>query len=307
MTMTPPSQQFVQRSRRPRRSVTWVLRISRVLALIYLLCLPALYLLQDILIFPGSFMPSMMTRFEPPPGSKPLSLTTSEGVIIGGLMLRAFDPSGKPVNNPRDYPTILYFYGNGSSVAQSKYELDLFRRCEANVLVADYPGYSMSSGKISERSCYETAEALWKLSQSSPDIDPSRVHAVGWSLGGAVAIDLSQRHRLRSVTAINTFTNLQAMGRHTFAFLPSRMLLRYRFDSIRKMPAIGSPVWLLHAEEDEIIPPEMSRTLARHARPGRVHFELVPYAHHNDVFLLGHDQIEHTIRRAIGTAGGENP
>src|ERR1044072_8700249 len=134
MTTTEPTQT------KPRRS--WPVRIARVLVATYLGLLLIVWFGQTWLIFPGSLRPA--EHVQPPAGSETLSLTLPDGTSISGLFIPVDGAAGPA-------PTVIYFYGNGSSVARSGYEVNLFRRCGANVLLADYPGYGLSEGSPSER------------------------------------------------------------------------------------------------------------------------------------------------------------
>jgi fermentation-respiration switch protein FrsA (DUF1100 family) len=51
------------------------------------------------------------------------------------------------------------------------------------------------------------------------------------------------------------------MGKRMFPLFPIKYLLRYKFDSIRKIGALTCPVLVTHSPDDEIIPFEMGRQL----------------------------------------------
>ena len=166
-----------------------------------------------------------------------------------------------PTDRPADYPTILYFYGNGQVAAWALYEVDIFRRCGANVLLADYPGYGLSTGTVTEQGCYQTGEALWTYATNSPEIDPHRLIAVGWSLGGAMAIDLAQRHPVQGLVTVSAFTRIKTVAQRQFWFVPAALMLKYDFPNDTKLPAITCPTLIIHGTSDELVPYSMSNDL----------------------------------------------
>jgi pimeloyl-ACP methyl ester carboxylesterase len=91
---------------------------------------------------------------------------------------------------------LLYFYGNGMSLETSSYEFARFRQLGFNVLIAEYPGYGMSSGQASESGCYEAANAAYHYLKAILHVHPAQIIVDGWSLGAAVAIDLASRKQL---------------------------------------------------------------------------------------------------------------
>ena len=111
----------------------------------------------------------------------------------------------------RSRPALVYFYGNAMCLAYAESEFDRFRRLGLNVLIPDYLGYGLSGGKASEIGCRETAETAYQalIRAASP---PSRIIAGGWSLGGAVAIDLASRRQVGGLIAFSTFTSTHDMA-----------------------------------------------------------------------------------------------
>jgi pimeloyl-ACP methyl ester carboxylesterase len=301
--MTEQTTDITKPAGKPPRHWTawWPIRIVRLLAIAYCAATVFLYLAQRRLIFPGSLAPAAVTRIVPPTGAEPLALKTTDGSPLAGLFVRAFDKYDKPVDDPREHSTILYFYGNGSSVSSSMFEIDLFRRCGANVLTVDYPGYGMSAGIPSEQGCYDAASALWEFAQRNPRINPDRLYSVGWSLGSAVAIDLAARRPVAGLVTLSAFTSMAAMAHYQYPIFPTDLLLEHHFYSARKLPLVHCPMLLYHGDIDSQIPPRMSQALAQSARPGQAHYEPVPGAGHNEIFPVGYYQIMKGLRPMLQT------
>ena len=177
-------------------------------------------------------------------------------------------------------------------------EFEAFRRLGANVLIPDYVGYGMSGGTPGESGCRETAEAALAHLQSSKDVDPGRIVVVGWSLGGAVALDLASRRPVAGVATCCTFTSMADMARRLVPFLPVSLLLRHRFDNVSKIARVGCPVLIGHGRLDRIMPFDMADRLAG-ASKGPTTRVTIDEADHNDFFQVGGDEIREALRRFI--------
>jgi fermentation-respiration switch protein FrsA (DUF1100 family) len=157
--------------------------------------------------------------------------------------------------------------------------------------VPDYVGYGMSAGKPSEKGCQATADTVYDYLVMTRKIDPGTIISAGWSLGGAVAIDLAARRQVGGLIAFSTFTSLVEMGRRVVPFVPVSLLLKHRFDSLRKIAMIDVPTLIGHGRRDTIVPFRMGETLAASAG-GPVATLWIDQAEHNNFFDVGHRQIE---------------
>ena len=131
---------------------------------------------------------------------------------------------------------MIYFYGNAMCLSYATADLDRFRRLGLNVLIPDYVGYGMSGGSPSEKGCQATADAAYDYLVSTRTVDPRQIIAAGWSLGGAVAIDLASRHAVGGLIAFCTFTSSKEMARTNFATgCPVSLFTGHRFESLNKI------------------------------------------------------------------------
>lgn len=189
-----------------------LLRIAAIPAAVYLLLLALLYFNQERLIFPGGEGRGRPeSRVRPPAGTELVSLTTASGKRVAALFGGPLSPDGRPRQGARARPAILLFYGNGTCLSEAVDTVQTARKLGFSVLCPDYVGFGQSSGSPSERGCRETADAALAHLRSRKDGDPGRVIAFDYSLGGAVAIDLAGRERLRGLVACNTFTSMSDM------------------------------------------------------------------------------------------------
>jgi pimeloyl-ACP methyl ester carboxylesterase len=277
----------------------WVVTLIRVPLLVYAGVVIIFFSLQARLIFPGSQTqgtPEAVVR--PPPGAELVALTTARGDRVVALFGKALTPDGSPRLDASACPTLLYFYGNAMCLRDASDEFTRFRRLGANVLIPEYVGYGMSGGQPGESGCRETAEAALAHLGSRRDVDRGRVVVAGWSLGGAVALDLAAGHPVAGVATFCTFTRMSDMSRRLFPFLPGSLLLRHRFENDSKIAQVGCPVLIGHGRGDQVIPFEMADRLAAAAK-GPVTRVTIEEADHNDFFESGGERVATPLRRFI--------
>lgn len=212
---------------------------------------------------------------------------------------------GRPDPSAAMRRTMIFFYGNAMCLNYSDSQLEQFRRLGLNVLIPEYVGYGMSSGRPSERGCQATALAAYDYLVDEREVTPGQIIAAGWSLGGAVAIDLASQREVSGLMAFSSFTSGVDMGRRMLPILPVSMLLRHRFDNIQKITKITCPTLIGHGRWDRLIPFAMGEALAKKAG-GPVTTLWIDRADHNDFFDVGGEQIDQAILKFVaGLAGSD--
>jgi pimeloyl-ACP methyl ester carboxylesterase len=151
------------------------------------------------------------------------------------------------------------------------------------------PSYGACSGKPTPGSIKDSikvvipaaANALnWTLAPSD-----SRLRFFGHSLGAAVSLEAAREFDIRRGVILTPFTSTMDMA-HEMTGLPVGFLVRQRFDNTKRLKEMAkrgdAEVFVIHGSEDEAIPVEMSRTLAKEA-PEVVRYTEVPRGRHNDL------------------------
>ncbi len=180
-----------------------------------------------------------------------LTLRTNDGVSIAAWYVPHVDPKG----------SVIFCHGNAGNMSDRLHSVKLLHGMGLNVVIFDYRGFGRSEGRPSEQGTYEDAEAAWRYLIETRGESPRRVILFGRSLGGAVAIELATRVEQTpssihptALVVESTFTSLVDIGRLHFPFLPVRLLLTYRYESIDKVPRITCPKLFFHGKDDTLIP-----------------------------------------------------
>jgi uncharacterized protein len=278
------------------RCPLFVLRVLLFLITILPEFLAVLYLLQNWMIFPGaSSQGSAAAVVHPRPGTELIMLATKRGERVAALYGPALLPDGRSHPQSTSRPALLYFYGNAMCLAYAQPELERFRRLGLNLLIPEYVGYGLSSGKPSELGCRDTAEAALEHLRAR-GFPACRIIAGGWSLGGAVAIDLASRQPVGGLIAFSTFTSTQEMGKTLFPIALPGWFYAHGFDSLSKLPKITCPMLLGHGRRDSLVPFPMFERLAAAAKAPSTKL-VIDQADHNDFYDIGGKRIDEAITK----------
>lgn len=190
-------------------------------------------------------------------------------------------------------PLVLYFGGNAEEVS---WMIEEAKEKTPGVgwLLTSYRGYGASEGAPSEKAIF--ADALRWYDHVAKTQRPSRVVAFGRSLGSGPAVYLASQRELASVILVSPYDSLVQVAKRYYPVLPVGVMLRHRFDSVSRAPAIRAPLLCLVATHDEVIPPAHSKRLFD-AWGGRRQWVDIVGAGHNG--MDGADGFWQSIRRFL--------
>lgn len=187
---------------------------------------------------------------------------------------------------PEGARTVVYLHGNGSDLFSIHPLAALFGAKGLGFAAVEYPGYGPAAGqRISQRAILEAAvEGLSHL--RAQGLTARRTVLVGESLGSSVAAHLAADGQLRDgsgegrLVLVSPFTSMVAMVQQVVRGFPA-VLVPDRWDTQALAARIDVPTLLVHGEQDEMVPPRMSASLAgvipdarRVTIPGRTHNDL---------------------------------
>ncbi len=202
------------------------------------------------------------------------TLETPGGIRIGMFHLPA-DPG---------MPTLLWSHGNAEDLG---YLADRFQRFHTRgygILAYDYPGYGISRGKPSEDGCYEACQTAWNHLTGQLNVPPKQIIIYGQSVGSGPSVWLASRQQTAGLMLVSPFISaFRAVTR--IPLFPGD-----RFDNIRRIQSISTPLLVVHGAQDQVIGQWNGRKLYQ-LHPGPKAFLNIPNAGHNDLYIVAGDQI----------------
>jgi fermentation-respiration switch protein FrsA (DUF1100 family) len=172
------------------------------------------------------------------------------------------------MENPAAQTWLLYLHGNSATIA-SRVNIERYTDLRAlglSILAPEYRGFAGLPGVPSERDVNADARAAFDYLTAALHVPPTRIVVYGWSLGSAVAVDLTANVDEAAVILEGAPSSLVGIGQRQYPLFPVRMLMRNPFESIAKVDRVHSPMLFLHSPGDEIVPYEEGRRLFERAR-----------------------------------------
>ncbi len=204
----------------------------------------------------------------------------------------------------RKAPVMLYLHGARWNVTGSAQRIRRMQELGFSVLAVDYRGFGKSDSTTpTESLAVEDARAAWEwLAARYPD-QPRYIF--GHSLGGAIGIALASSVTDEAGTIVEgTFTSIpDVFNSLKWGWLPLRGLITQRFDSLKKVAHIGSPLLVVHGEQDRLIKPELGRQLFDAAVMPKA-FVLVPGGSHHNTNSVGQAQYREALAQLFQLKGG---
>jgi uncharacterized protein len=140
-------------------------------------------------------------------------------------------------HHPRPRAVVLLCHGNSGNVTEWA---GVLRRLNSHhglaVMTFDYRGYGRSEGEPDEEGILQDARAARAWLARRTGVAGQDVVLMGRSLGGGVAIDLAAEDGARGLILESTFTSLPEVAAGQVAWLPFRLLMRNRLNSLKKIP-----------------------------------------------------------------------
>jgi alpha-beta hydrolase superfamily lysophospholipase len=222
------------------------------------------------------------------------STLASKTVKLHGLWLAA-DPA-----RAAKAPVLLYLHGARWNVTGSAPRIRRMQELGFSVLAVDYRGFGKSDAATpSETLALEDAHAAWRWLAAQHPKQPRYIF--GHSLGGAIAIELASQVDDEAGTLVEgTFTSIpDVVDTMKWGWLAPDSLITQRFEAVNKVAQIGSPLLVVHGEQDSLIKPELGRKLFEAAREPKA-FVLVPGGSHHNTNALGLAQYREALTQLFG-------
>ncbi len=210
------------------------------------------------------YRPTPLTRPDP----AAWGLSTARVVTIKSGSDRLFAWWVPPPNQRA--PVALIIHGRSANVSTRAPIVAKLSRDGFGVLLFDYRGYGLSTGRSNEASLVADSIAAYDWLRRS-GVQPSQIVVIGQSLGNAPAAQLSASRPVRALALISPFTSLPGAlaDRSHLDWLRHMPWPRNRFDVEASARRLQVPVLLVVSRDDGLVPYDNSRKVAASVRDAR--------------------------------------
>lgn len=173
-------------------------------------------------------------------------------------------------NNTEVAPLLIMFLGNAENSSNTlTYFIDTnkFKYFNNyNVMMIDYPGYGLSEGTTSDKTMFESAEKIYDYAYNLDYVDKENIVIMGYSIGTGVATYLSSIRDVKGLILLAPYDQALSLYNDNFNIFygPMKLLMRYKFESIKYAKDVKVSPLIITSYDDEIINYKFSHNLANY-------------------------------------------
>lgn len=256
-----------------------VITFIACLAGAYLVLVGILYLFQrNLLYLPSQHIGSPAASGVPEMAE--VTLKTADGLDLISWYRPAFS----------HHPTFVYFHGNGGNISYRAFRVRPYLDAGYGLLLVEYRGYGGNPGKPDEQGLYADGRAAMAF-LAAGGVAADKVVIYGESLGSGVAVQIAAERAQAGVPVAAVIleapmSSLTDVAAYHYPFVPVRWLLKDRFDSAAKIDEMAAPLFIIHGEDDRVVPVRFGRVLFDAAREPKEGW-WIPEGGHEDLHRFG--------------------
>ena len=146
------------------------------------------------------------------------------------------------------------FYKNPSN------KINKLAKYNQNILLISWRSYSGNQGTPSEQGLYDDAQSAinWL---NDKDILTEHIIIYGESLGTAVSLEVAQDKPFKGIILEAPFTSMIDAAKFHYPYLPVSLMLKDKYLSSEKIKNVKSPIFIMHAKGDDIVPFSMGEKM----------------------------------------------
>lgn len=189
----------------------------------------------------------------------------------------------------------IFSHGNKATIYRTNnYLVKMALELNVGIFTYDYSGYGLSSGKCSEKKCYENLSNLINYILSLK-INKKNLILVGRSLGTGITIDFvsKQKNWMNPIILISPYKSILHVAFDKIIynckylkFLKQSNLPFDRFKTMNKIKNLNCPIKFVHGSQDFYIPLSHSKELYEHTRNKLFGIYFVENANHTNIMIL---------------------
>ena len=225
-----------------------ILKISKILAITYIVLCTLLFLIQEKMIFFPAKLDSNY-QFDFNQTFEELYIETEDNVLLNGVLFRADTSKG----------LIFYLHGNAGSLKSWGKIAKTYTSHNYDIFILDYRGYGKSEGTIrGQNQLFNDVQVAYDNMKLRYKED--NIIVLGYSIGTGLATKLASTNQPRLLILQAPFYSLADMMKRYYPFIPT-FLLKYKFENNLYIQDCKMPIVIFHGNRDNIIPYEYSLKL----------------------------------------------
>ena len=196
--------------------------------------------------------------------------------------------------NLKKFKTLLFFHGNAGELSNRIYKLNELNKLDINILLISWRGFSGNEGSPTEENLYKDAKAAIKW-LNRKEVENNKIDLYGESLGTGVAVEIGKKNNFNSIILESPFTSMENAAKIYYPYLPVKLLLKDKYNSISKIKKITTPILIMHGKKDDIVPFSMGKELFEKANNPKYSY----FTSDDDHMMEFNDQILKSIKNFI--------
>ena len=177
--------------------------------------------------------------------------------------------------------TIIVFHGNGGTAADRVFYVKALSALGYRVILAEYPMYGGRKGELGEKAFVTDANETVRLAFEQFG---QPLFLLGESLGCGVAAAVAKETSVKvdGIILITPWDTLASVAQSKVPFLPVRLLLTDKYDSIGNLAGFKGRIAVVGAGRDEVIPIKHANDLYRSISSATKRMWIIKEGGHND-------------------------
>lgn len=153
----------------------------------------------------------------------------------------------------RGQPTVLFLHGNAGEIGKRPNRYLAYQQAGFGVAFLSWRGFGGSTGSPTEDGLILDAVTAydWVIEQG---VQPDDLFIIGESLGTGPAVQLAALRPNAGLILGAPYASTVEIAAGQYPWLPVRLLMKDQYRSIEHIPAVTSPILILHGTEDRVIP-----------------------------------------------------
>jgi fermentation-respiration switch protein FrsA (DUF1100 family) len=177
---------------------------------------------------------------------------------------------------------VIVYHGNAGNISHRAIKAAHFIERGYGVFLCEYRGYGGNPGSPTEEGLYKDARAAIKWLEDK-SYSPAQFVLYGESLGTGVAVQIATEIAPKQLILEAPFSSAVEVGQRAYSILPVNMLMTDRFDSLDKISKIKTSLFIIHGDEDTVIPIDLSKRLFERANHPK-EFITIERGGHSDLY-----------------------